>query len=190
MNASDVFKRIVAALDRAGVCYMLTGSFASAYYGASRSTLDIDIVIEATPERLRLFVENLPATEYYVDLDAALAAHKHESLFNVIDFATGWKIDLIMRKSSAFGEEAFRRRQPATLHNVSLFIISVEDAILSKLEWSKLARSHRHLEDVAGMVRMRWETLDRSYLGKWIKGLGLESEWNDARQLAGISETM
>jgi len=52
MSTSDVFQRITAALDRAGIAYMLSGSFASAYYGAPRSTQDIDLVIEATPAQL------------------------------------------------------------------------------------------------------------------------------------------
>jgi hypothetical protein len=38
MSAQDVFRRITAALDQAGIAYMLSGSFASAYYGAPRST--------------------------------------------------------------------------------------------------------------------------------------------------------
>jgi predicted dehydrogenase len=90
MRASEVLRRISAALDRAGIAYMLTGSFASAHHGAPRSTLDIDIVISANPEQLRTFVQSVPSSEYYADLDAALEAHTRP-LFNVIDLATGWK---------------------------------------------------------------------------------------------------
>ncbi len=102
MTSSEVFRRITTALEQAGVAYMLSGSFASAYHGAPRSTQDIDIVIAANPEQLRTFVQSLPSGEYYADLDAALEAHTRQSLFNVIDLATGWKIDLIIRKSRAF----------------------------------------------------------------------------------------
>ncbi len=165
---------------------MLSGSFASAYYGAPRSTQDIDLVIVATPSQLRAFVQGLPSSEYYVDLDAALQAHKRQSLFNVIDLATGWKIDLIIRKSRAFSEEEFRRRQQVNLEDTPLFVPSPEDVVISKLEWAKLAQSQRHLEDVAGILRMRWESLDRSYLEKWISELGLEMQWTDARRTAGV----
>ena len=64
---------------------------------------------------------------------------------------------------------------------------SAEDVVVSKLEWSKLAQSQRHIEDVAGILRMRWESLDRDYVEKWVVDLGLEKEWNDARRAAGIS---
>ena len=141
MSVQEVFQRITAALDRSGIGYMLTGSFASAYYGAPRSTQDIDLVIEATAEQLQTFVRNLPSDEYYADLDAALEAHKRQSMFNVIDLATGWKIDLIIRKPRPFSHEEFRRRQLVDLQDLPLFVASIEDVVVSKLEWAKLARS-------------------------------------------------
>lgn len=166
---------------------MLSGSFASAYYGSPRSTQDIDLVIEATPAQLRAFVGALPSSEYYADLDAALGAHRRQSLFNVIDLATGWKIDLIIRKSRAFSQEEFRRRQRVSLHDVSLFLASAEDAIISKLEWANLAQSRRQIEDVAAILRVRWDALDHTYLEKWIAELGLKKEWGEARRAAGIA---
>jgi hypothetical protein len=188
MSATEVLRRITAALDQAGIAYMLSGSFASAYYGAPRSTQDIDLVIAAAPAQLRAFVQGLPSDEYYADVDAALEAHNRQSMFNVIDLATGWKIDLIIRKSRAFSEEEFCRRQGVNLQDLPLFVASAEDVVISKLEWSKLVQSQRHIEDVAGILRMRWESLDRSYMERWILELGLKSEWDKARRAAGISD--
>jgi hypothetical protein len=174
------------ALDQAGIAYMLSGSFAAAYYGAPRSTQDIDLVIDSTPAQLKVFVQSLSGAEYYIDLGAALEAHKRQSLFNVIDLATGWKIDLIIRKSRAFSQEEFSRRESVSLQGLQLFIASLEDVIASKLEWSKLAQSQRQIEDVAAILRTRWESLDYSYLEKWIGDLDLKKEWNAARHAAGI----
>jgi len=167
---------------------MLTGSFAGAYHGLPRSTLDIDIVIAANPEQLRAFVHSLPAGEYYADLDAALEAHQRQSLFNVIDLATGWKIDLIIRKSRAFSQEEFNRRQFVNVQGLPLFVASAEDVVIAKLEWSKLSQSQRQIEDAAAILRLRSETLDRPYLEKWISGLNLNEEWSNAKRTAGISE--
>ena len=49
---------------------MLVGSFASTYYGAARSTQNIDLMIQASPAQLRACAQSLPSEEYYVDLDA------------------------------------------------------------------------------------------------------------------------
>lgn len=188
MSVSEVFHRITSALGEAGIAYMLAGSFASAYYGAPRTTQDIDLVIASSAEQLRTFVQLLSKDEYYVDLDTALEARKRESPFNVVDMATGWKIDLIIRKSRPFSEEEFRRRKRVNLQGSPLFVASAEDVVISKLEWAKLAQSQRHIEDVAGILRMRWDSLDRPYLKRWILELKIEAEWNDARRAAGLSK--
>src|SRR6266851_424385 len=121
MSAEEVFRRITSALDRAGIRYMLTGSFAAAYYSAARSTQDIDLVIEASAGQLRTLVQGLPPDEYYADLEAALEALKRESLFNIIDLKTGWKVDLIVRKSRNFSREEFGRRLAVDLEGCRLF---------------------------------------------------------------------
>jgi hypothetical protein len=186
MNVAEVFHRITAALDQAGIRYMLTGSFASAYYGVPRSSQDIDLIIEATPAQLQTFLQLLPSGEYYADLEMALEARKRQSLFNVIDLLTGWKIDLIFRKSRPFSQEEFGRRQQVVVQGFAIFAASAEDVVIAKLEWAKQAQSHRHIEDVAGILRMRWDSLDHAYLEKWIVELGLPAEWKDARQAAGL----
>jgi hypothetical protein len=111
-------------------------------------------VIPANPAQLQTFVRSLSSVEYYCDLDAALGAHERQSLFNVIDLATGWKIDLIIRKSRAFSLEEFGRRQSVTVQGLPLSVASAEDVVIAKLEWSKLAQSQRQLEDVATILRL------------------------------------
>jgi hypothetical protein len=186
MSADDVFRRLVAAFDQAGIAYMLSGSFAAAYYGVARSTQDIDFVIEATPGKLETLRQGLPQNEYYVDFIALLEAHRQQSLCNVIDLTTGWKIDLIFRKTRHFSVEEFRRRRPVKIHGVSLFVASAEDVILSKLEWSKLGGSQRQLEDVVAILHSRWDSLDQTYLRKWIADLQLEAGWKSAVEKAGL----
>jgi hypothetical protein len=189
MSFLDVLRRTTAALDGAGIAYMLTGSFACVYYGSPRSTQDIDLVVAANPARLRAFIASLPHGEYYADLDAALEAHRRESLFNIIDLKTGWKIDMIIRKARPFSQEEFGRRQLLTMQGISLFVASAEDVVLSKLEWSKLAQSQRQIEDAAGILKIQENSLNRAYLDKWVRALGLEKEWSDAQRMAEISDS-
>jgi len=73
------------------------------------------------------------------------------------------------------------------IHGVSLFVASAEDVILSKLEWSKLGRSQRQLEDVVAILRSRWDSLDQTYLRKWIADLQLEAGWGSALENTGLS---
>jgi hypothetical protein len=186
MSIPEVFQRITSVLEGAGIAYMLSGSFASAHYGTPRATQDIDLIIEATPAQLRSLVDSLPRDKYYVDVDAALEALVCRSMFNVIDLATGWKIDLIIRKSRPFSEKEFGRRQRIDVQGIHLFVASAEDVILSKLEWAKLSQSLRHVEDAAGILRLRWGTLDHTYLETWVHALQLQTQWQEAKQKAAI----
>ena len=163
---------------------MLTGSFASVFYGSPRSTQDIDFVIAVNAAQIRTFLETLPSDEYYVEVNAALEALERESMFNIIDLKTSWKIDLIVRKSRAFSQEEFSRRSLHNVQGVSLFVASAEDIILAKLEWAKLGASQRQIEDAAGILKLRGDSLDRSYLDKWVRELGLTKEWNAAQRTA------
>jgi hypothetical protein len=112
-GAEGAIRRALEALQRAGVPYMLTGSFASSFHGAPRTTQDIDIVIAPTLGSLQRLVSEFPEDQYYVSREAALQAYGSESLFNVIDLESGWKIDFIVRKSRPFSIEEFTRRREA-----------------------------------------------------------------------------
>jgi len=187
MSNENAFRRIMSALDLAGIPYMLTGSFASAHYGAPRATQDIDIIVEADPEVLKSFVQSLGKDEFYADVDTALEAQRRETMFNVIDRVTGWKIDLIIRKSRAFSREEFGRRCAVDLEGIRIFIASAEDIVIAKLEWAKHGKSQRQIEDVATILRLRKDALDRSYLEKWISILELGEQWSAASLAAGIT---
>ena len=189
MIVPEALQRIAAELNRAGIAYMLTGSFASVFYGSPRSTQDIDLVIAANRAQLQTFVESLSRGEYYVEEDAALEALKRESLFNIIDLKTSWKIDMIIRKSRAFSQEEFGRRRLSNLEGMSLYVASAEDIILAKLEWAKLGKSNRQIEDAAGILKMRIDSLDRSYVDKWVRELGVTKEWSEALRLADAPDS-
>lgn len=186
MKDADLFRRISTALEQAGIPYMLTGSFASTFYGKARATQDIDFVIAATPDQIRVLLSLLPEKEYYSDLYSALEALKHQSMFNILDMESCMKIDLIVRKSGEYSQQAFRRRISQDIQGVRVFVATAEDLVLSKLEWAKLGQSSRQIEDVAGVLMVQWESLDREYLKRWILELGLEQQWQSALNEAGI----
>jgi predicted nucleotidyltransferase len=184
MNYAEVLRSIVPKLEQSSIDYMITGSIAAAYYGRARATYDLDIVISATPEKLETLIQLLPKEQYYAVLQDALDAHRHHSMFNVLDTISGWKIDLIFKKPAPFHEEAFRRRTAATFEGVATCLISAEDLILSKLEWGKLGESERQIRDSAIVLQKGRLKLDLPYIEKWVQELGLTSEWARACQLA------
>ena len=184
-SAESVVARVLRALAASGVPYMLTGSFASAFHGAPRTTHDIDIVIHPTLGTLEALLREFPDDTYYVSRDAALQAYGAEGLFNVIDFASGWKVDFIVRKSRPFSVEEFNRRRAVELLGSTLFVASPEDVIISKLEWSKLSESDRQIQDAAGILRTQGDVLDFDYIQRWVQSLELVHQWHDAKVRGG-----
>jgi hypothetical protein len=180
----QVIQRFAALLDAAEVPYMLTGSFASGFYGSPRASQDIDIVISPKLGSLKKLLKLLPEDKYYVDHDAALAAYVRESLFNVVDFDTGWKIDLILRKSRPFSIAEFDRKTLTDFAGAAISVASAEDVLISKLEWAKLSESERQLEDAAGIVRMQGPELDIGYVERWVQALDLSGQWAAAKSKA------
>lgn len=67
MSFPSVLQKVTMALNNAGIAYMLTGSFASAYYGSPRSTQDIDLVIAAAAAQSGIFIESLPGNQYWIE---------------------------------------------------------------------------------------------------------------------------
>jgi hypothetical protein len=103
---------------------------------------------------------------------------RRRSLFNVIDHSTGWKADMILRKARPYSVEEFRRRQAARMLDVEVFVATAEDTVLTKLEWAKLAGgSERQLRDAEGIVELRRGGLDRAYMDRWARELGVEDLW-------------
>lgn len=177
MTAEGLLRTLAAALREAGIPFMVTGSVASAYYGAGRATMDLDLVIDPDPASLEAFVARIVATGAYVSPDAAREALAQRTMFNVVDVESGWKGDPIVRKARPFSEEEFRRRRSIDFFGVRVDVASLEDIVLSKLEWAKQGGSARQLEDVRALIRLQGDELDAAYVARWVRVLGLSEQW-------------
>jgi hypothetical protein len=149
-----------------------------------RTTQDIDLVLELVPGSLRRLLQDLGDEEYYVSEAAAVDAVRRRSQFNVIDLETGWKADLIVRKERPFSVEEFGRRQQVEMLGATVWVVSAEDTVLSKLEWAQKGQSERQLRDVAGVVALKGDELDVAYVERWASKLGVTELWRQAQAMA------
>ena len=180
MSIEQFFNRIVAELERAEIPYMVTGSLASSAHGRIRASEDFDIVIAPTPSQLRTFVSSFPDDQYYADEYDAFESFKHTLQFNIIDFATTWKADLIFKKSRDFSRVEFDRRQQHVINGVRVYVTSPEDILIAKLEWAKMGESQRQIDDAAGVIERQGQNLDRDYVLYWVEQLDLQRQWEVA----------
>lgn len=176
-SQNEFLNSIVEKLQQAGIEYVICGSMAATFYGVTRSTQDADIIINPTKEQLVKFIELL-GNAYYVSKDAAIKALKQQGMFNVIEMESIWKADLMVKKQSAFSDEEFRRKRKENLLGKDLYILSPEDAVLSKLLWAKQSRSELQYNDVMKILDVRAGQLDMKYLNKWAKALDIKNDLN------------
>ena len=170
----EFLHRLIALLEKAAVPYMVAGSMGSSFYGRPRATQDVDVVIAPSPEQLDSLLTLLEEKGYYVSLDAARDAFRRRTMFNVIDTGAGWKADLIVRKDRAFSLEEFRRRTEVETLGRMLWVVTAEDAILSKLEWAQGRQSEMQHADALAVAVAHLGELDLRYLAGWAKELGVE----------------
>lgn len=169
----DFLQKLVELLDTCEIPYMLSGSVCSSFHGQPRATNDADIVIAPIKKQLLHFL-SLLGPDYYVSQEAAIEALKNNSMFNVIHVQAGWKADLIIRKERDYSRQEFGRRKKTVVMGINVCVVSAEDSILSKLEWSKDSESKSQCDDAAGVLLVQGERLDFDYLKKWARELKIE----------------
>lgn len=185
MSVKAVFEKLQVALGEVGVPYFVSGSFASSAHGVPRATHDIDIVIAPSIEQLKQLLAHFPPSDYATDEEDALDALGRETSFQVIDFATMWKVDFMIKQRTEFDQARFRRRSIVEIAGVPLYTASAEDILVTKLWWAKLGESEQQLRDAAGIIEIQRDRLDLEYVNDWVTTLELQEQWLAAKRLAG-----
>ncbi len=179
MGPSDLLRRVVDVLERLDIPYLVTGSMATIAYGEPRFTNDIDIVVDLPTEKVNDFCESFPSSEFYYSKVAVQQAVEQHLQFNIIHPQSGLKVDVIIPAKDAFDLSRLGRGiRVAGGSDFSAWFASPEDVILKKLEYFQLGGSEKHLRDIAGVLKIRGNTIDREYLANWVQQLGLTREWD------------
>jgi hypothetical protein len=110
---------------------------------------------------------------YYVSREAVHEAIRYQTRFNIIHTQSVINVDFVIRKQDAYRIHEFERRHKVEWAGVSLWIVSIEDLILSKLVWLKDSLSEQQQRDVLNLLRQPYE---RSYVEQWLAPLGA-ADW-------------
>ena len=151
---------------------MISGSLALNVYCIPRMTMDIDIVIELDPDNLNDFLE-IFSRGYYLNEDTIKQEIKRKGMFNIIDHRSGLKIDFIIRKDTEYRKLEFSRRIRKLVDDIPVWMVSVEDLIISKLDWIQQLQSDKQINDIKMMLAL--PGIDRNYLISWSEKLKLDT---------------
>ncbi len=174
----QALRPVLAEFDRLGVRYCVGGSIASSVHGSARSTLDADLAAELDEAAALSLIAALD-DDYYVSEAAAREAVRCRSCFNLLHYATSFKIDIFVSRGRAFPigkcKSGRSTNSSAAVRRLRCAIASAEDIILIKLEWYRLGdeSSERQWNDVTLVAKLQGDRLDRVYLQHWAGELGV-----------------
>jgi hypothetical protein len=181
VEQDELLRFAVGALERAGAQYYVTGGQAAALWGEPRTTIDIDIVAELASWRVRDFCAEFAEPDFYVDPEAAMHAVRFGGMFNIIHVPSGYKLDIIASNDTPHDGLCFDRARRVDVGGREAAFASPEDIILKKLEYVRDHRSDKQMRDIAAIIRVRADQLDRGYIDQWSLRLGVRDAWEFVR---------
>jgi hypothetical protein len=185
MLEPDLIELFVAPLNRLGIKYLITGSVAAMLYGEPRVTHDVDILVFLRVHEIDSLAEYYPSPEFYMpptNVIVAEMSREKRGQFNIIHVESGLKADLYLIGHEELDGWAFRHAVEYSIRGNRIRLAPPEYVILRKLEFFHEGGSDKHLRDIAAMLNISGDQIDRSALNDWITRMGLEAEWSKARE--------
>ena len=161
----SLFLDILRTLEAIDAPYMIIGAFAAAVYGTTRTTYDIDIVVDLNEEHIEALVAAYPLPRYYADPVQMRDSIRLGIMFNIIDTSRGEKADLVPLTMASRYRRAFQRRvrQMVEIPGAGPFEVwcaRPEDVIVGKLmAWAE-GRSRKHETDIYEMMVFHYLGVD------------------------------
>lgn len=185
LNPLELMQRVAAFLESREIRYRVVGSLASMAYGEPRFTNDIDILADLQQEHVGVFLEAFPPPEHYLSDMAMRSAIQQLGQFNIIHIPSGIKVDMIVLKPDDYSRTEIQRGKRLTSPGeFDVWFASPEDVILNKLRYYREGGSEKHLRDIASMLMVQGDSIDRGYIASWAVRLAVLSEWQTL--LAGL----
>ncbi len=156
-NLRPTLGDIAAALNAAAIPYAVIGGVAAAGWGVPRTTTDIDITIGSTAAAAQQVIAvlgdrivSLPEDPTSFAADTGVLPFLHRS---------GVRVELML-STNPFALDAIARSIAIDVEGVPVRFCSPEDLVLHKI----ISERERDRADVAALIELRRDTLDRAYL--------------------------
>lgn len=180
--------RMAETFDMLGISYVLGGSVASSLVGEPRSTADLDVAVRIGARGVDTLVAAV-AEDFYVSPEHVRAAVDGHGSFNLIAWHSADKVDVFVLGDGLLDRRQMERRQRVDVGGTSVWVTSVEDQVLRKLDWFRMTgeTSDRQWRDVVGILQVQAGRIDDEDLTRTAQALGLDELLTRARSDAAAS---
>ena len=150
------YSDVVRALDEIGAPYMIVGAFAGLTFGITRTTFDIDILVDLRATDFDALSDRFPLPRYYADPEMMRNSTQMGIMFNIIDSQEGIKADLVPSKREPEYRVAFERRIRRIFSDGQIefeaWCARPEDVMIGKLQAWNEGQSTKHPADIFSML--------------------------------------
>jgi hypothetical protein len=185
LDYASFVKLVIAALEAAGLDYLIGGAVAVWAWGEPRATQDLDLVVDIPLGHVQRLSEELEKRSMLVPAEIILDAvleDRADLPINAIHMSTGFKAELFpLRPGDDLRRSALGRRQLVDLGPDlgELYLHAPEDLILYKLCYYNMSYQTKHLRDIGSIIAALGDELDHSYIEGWAGRKGLSALWSE-----------
>ena len=172
MLISNLLATVSQTLDNLEIPYMLSGSLALNLYAIPRATRDIDMIVELREKHVEQFIVAIK-DKFYFHEPTIREEIKRSGIFNIIHLESSYKVDFIIRSSHPFELQKFQRRSQIDFLGSKIWVITLEDLIISKLMWIQQLESELQKRDIQSLLENK--KVDLNYVKYWCKELKLDT---------------
>jgi hypothetical protein len=200
-GAFQLYFDVLQTFEKIGAPYVIIGAFAGTFYGVTRVTLDVDIVVDLNEAHIQALAATYLPPRFYADPDQMRDSIRLGILFNIIDTSEARKVDLIpltMKPGYSFALKNRLQREIATKDGLRFeaWFARPEDVIVGKLMAWNEGRSFKHetdIRDILTAIKLGDDpelsaSFDPTYINRWATDLGpdVEQFWQNLQQLVNL----
>lgn len=182
-NGLEATRRVLEALDKLGIEFMLVGGLSSMAYGIPRSTKDADIVLAVAPEGIDLLAEHL-GEEFELDPQGTFEMVTGTLRHHLRVPSLAFEVELFLLSNDPHDQSRFerRRRFPSEQLGIKTVIPTAEDVVVMKLRWLAVANRGKDRDDIRDVIAVQGDAaLDWEYIHRWTDEHGTRALLDEIR---------
>lgn len=128
----NLLKRLIVALEKAQLKYVIVGGFAAIFRGKPRTTMDLDLIIEPVHQKISVFLDQLKELNFDVLEDQVNMAINEGSHASIFDKNSILRIDLKLA-TNVDEREVLEQAKTESYKGKNIQIATVEQILYGKI---------------------------------------------------------
>ncbi len=180
--------RLYRAIADSGLQVMVGGGIAAIFFGEPRTTLDVDMIIDAQAPDAERIIAAIDTEQFYVpplDTIRSELARGSRGHFNIIEFATGMKADLYPAGDDPLIRFGLSHASVRDLAGVPIVVAPATYVISMKLRYFMISQQDKHLRDIRGILALSPDEVDMTAVDRWAMLSGASDAWRRCQSQRG-----